>query len=69
MSQVGGEPVERCAQGVNQLLKRRAFQRLASVHLGEIKIHGNNAIAENATDGGFFEFEREDGRWGLILIR
>jgi ketosteroid isomerase-like protein len=70
-SQVGelGESVEECAHGFNQMLKRRASQRHARVHLGEIKIGGNGAIAETATGRGFVEFHREDGRWGLILFR
>ena len=68
-SQLGGESVERCAQGFNRLLKRRESRRVAPVHLGEIKIDGNHAIAEHPTGVGFVEFEREDGRWGLILFR
>jgi hypothetical protein len=68
-SQLGDEAVEDCARGFNRVLQTREVQRLAMVELGEITIEGNHARAENATDAGFFEFRREKGRWGLILIR
>lgn len=64
-----GGGLERCVQGFDRPFQRRSFQRLPKTELGEITIEGNFAEAKNATEGGFFEFTFEDGRWGLILFR
>jgi hypothetical protein len=68
-SQLGSESVEQCAREFDQALESRVYQDLPAVVLGKIKIEGKLATADNATEGGFFEFRREEGRWGLILIR
>jgi hypothetical protein len=68
-SQLGSGSVEQCARDFRQALASREFQNLEGVELGDITIEANSASAENVTRGGFFEFRREEGRWGLILIR
>jgi hypothetical protein len=70
-SQLGSEPLPRCARGYERWFESHEHEvdTLASTELGKITIDGDQATAENATDGGFFEFQREAGRWGLVLVR
>jgi hypothetical protein len=70
-SQLGSEPLARCASGYERWFQSHEHEvdKLASTELGKITIDGDQATAENATDGGFFEFQREGERWGLVLVR
>lgn len=64
-SELAGTSVSRCTEVIGKRIGSEGFQQLGNMELGDVEVDGKAARAANVTNGGFFDFVYEDGRWFL----